>query len=233
MSHDEARRAVIFDLGGVVLNSPFPAIATYEATLGLPKNAILTAIGKAGEQGAFSRLERGELFVHEFASEFSADCEAIGLPLEHVPDGTRLIDAIQAACTPRPAMLEAIGILRSCDIRTAALTNNFRWGSSEDDAMEEIRAHFDVTVESALEGVRKPDETIYHLTCSRLGVAPSHCIFLDDIGRNLRPAKEIGMETLRVEQSDLTGRYALASLAKMLGGAVGLRLQQSLRIAKL
>ena len=226
--------AVIFDLGGVVLNSPFPAIAEYEALHGLPENAVHAIIGKSGEQGAFARLERGELSVEEFPSEFAADCELLGLPKR--VDGGEIIQLILQSCTPRPLWVEALGLLRSSQVKTAALTNNFRSSAGDDrfsTSMAEIRNLFDVCVESASEGLRKPEPAIYELACSRLDVPPAACIFLDDIGRNLKPAKAMGMRTIRVEPSDATGRHALKALAAMLGGAAGRRLQQSLRLARL
>ena len=140
------------------------------------------------------------------------------------------------SCTPRPLMLEALGVLRSHDLRTAALTNNFRSVRGDDvfsHAVSELRPLFDVVVESAVEGLRKPDPAFYQLACARLGVEPRRCIFLDDIGRNLKPAHALGMRTIRVDVADSSGGRALKVLAATLGGPVGRKLQGCLRLAKL
>lgn len=146
------------------------------------------------------------------------------------------MDLILDSCTPRPFMLEALGILQEHEIRTAALTNNFKSRASGDrfaSALSELQPLFDVIVQSAEEGIRKPDPAIYRVACERLGVAPAGCVFLDDIGRNLKPASAMGMRTIRVDAADHTGGRALRTLASTLGGRVGQRLLQGLRAAKL
>ena len=228
-----APSAVIFDLGGVVLNSPFSAIADYETRNGIESNTINKVIGAAGEEGAFARAERGEISVHEFAEPFAHDCKLVGAP---PLDGSALMSLILESCTPRPLMLEALGILRDSEIKTAALTNNFRSQAGDDrftSALVDLQPLFDVIVQSAEEGVRKPDPRIYSLACTRLGVAPHECVFLDDIGRNLKPAQAMGMRTIRVGLADSTGGAAVRQLSAMLGGQVGQRLQSCLRRARL
>ena len=235
MGDDDAppAAAVIFDLGGVVLNSPLAAIEAYEQRIGLERHTINAVIGRAGEEGAFARLERGELTIEQFPEPFALDCARIGAPSI---DGSAFMSLILDSCTPRPLMLEALGVLREGDYKTAALTNNFRSRASGDrfsSALTELTPLFDVIVQSAEEGMRKPEPKIYELACKRLGVEPAACIFLDDIGRNLKPAKALGMRTIRVETGDSTGARALKALAEMLGVGVRTRLlERCLRMAK-
>ena len=99
--------------------------------------------------------------------------------------------------------------------------------------MTELQPLFDVIVQSAEEGLRKPDPAIYKVACARLGVEPRECVFLDDIGRNLKPAQQMGMRTIRVDLTDSTGRGALRALSTLLGGKVGQKLQSCLRLARL
>jgi putative hydrolase of the HAD superfamily len=230
---------VIFDLGGVVLHSPFAAIADLETELGVQPNTINFIIAKAGSKGAFARLERGELTVDEFAEPFARDCEQAGTVRI---DGDTLMQRICSACTPRPLFVEALQVLREEPmIKTAALTNNFVIGegsavvdqSTGVDFVSEVRPLFDIVVESAVEGLRKPDPAIYRTACSRLGVDPAACVFLDDIGRNLKPAQAMGMRTIKCALDDVSGARALGSLAQLLGGSVGRRLQGLLRKARL
>jgi putative hydrolase of the HAD superfamily len=192
--------AVVFDIGGVVQDSPLHAIASYERERGLPQNAINRVVVAAGEAGAWARLERGELTVQTFCAPFEADCRAHGIAI----DGRVLMARVAEASVPRPLMLEAIRRLRVAGLRVAALTNN--WVAAETPAAaasetvkSRLAAHFDVFVESAVVGLRKPDPRIYALVCNKLGVEPARVAFLDDIGRNLKPARELGMATIKVD----------------------------------
>ena len=133
-------------------------------------------------------------------------------------------------------MLDALHLLKtSPELRTAALTNNFVSDASSafTDATEGVRPLFDVVVESAVEHLRKPDPRIYALVCERLEVEPKQCVFIDDIGRNLKPAAALGMATIKCALDDVRGERAVGALASLLGGDVGRKLQQLLRRARL
>jgi putative hydrolase of the HAD superfamily len=201
---------VLFDMGGVVMDSPLHALARYEAARGLPPNAINRAIAAAGETGAWARLERGELTAVTFCGVFEAECRAHGVELS----GAEVMAAIAAAGVARPAMLEAIRRIRACGLRVGALTNNWRREGPEDDVIpHRLRAHFDVFIESRVVGLRKPDPRIYTLACRELGVPPARTAFLDDIGRNLKAARELGMTTIKVDDPG----QALRELSRLLG----------------
>ena len=205
---------VLFDLGGVVMDSPLHAIARYERDHGLPANAVNRVVATAGEGGAWARLERGELTVATFGAPFEADCRAQGLTI----DSARLMAYVAEAGVPRPKMLEAIRRIRERGLRVGALTNNWKRDESEDDGQrDQLRARFDVFIESRVVGLRKPDPRIYTLACEALGVAPARTAFLDDIGRNLKPARALGMATIKVDDPD----EALRELAALLGFALG------------
>jgi putative hydrolase of the HAD superfamily len=198
--------AVVFDIGGVVQDSPLHAIARYERERGIEANAINRVVVAAGEQGAWARLERGELTVQTFTEPFEADCRAQGITI----DGRHLMAKIAEASVPRPRMLEATRRIRAAGLRVAALTNN--WITS-DAPRSRFDAHFDIVVESAIVGLRKPDPRIYTLVCERLGVPPPRVAFLDDIGRNLKPARALGMATIKVDDPDQALRELGALLA--------------------
>jgi putative hydrolase of the HAD superfamily len=199
--------AVIFDIGGVVQDSPLHAIARYEREHGLPPNAINRVVVAAGEAGAWARLERGELTVATFCAPFETDCAARGLAVA----ATRLMAYVAAASRPRPRMLQAIGTIRARGLRVGALTNN--WIVDGRRPTDDLRRHFDVFVESAVAGLRKPDPRIYELVCRELGVPPPRAVFLDDIGANLKPARALGMATIKVEDPE----PALRELSALLG----------------
>ncbi len=206
-----AWRAVIFDLGGVVVGSPLHAIADYERELGIPAGAVNRLVVATGPDGAWSRLERGELSLEEFLPRFDAECRTAGHPLS----ARAMMERIGRATQPRPQMLAAIRQLRDRGLRTSALTNN--WRSEDRGERDWIGPLFDVVVESAVEGLRKPDPRIYALALERLDVQPHEAVFLDDIGRNLKPARTLGMHTIKVEDPDA----ALRELGDVLGFPIG------------
>jgi putative hydrolase of the HAD superfamily len=199
--------AVVFDLGGVVMDSPLHAIARYERDHDLPAGAINRVVVDSGDRGAWSRLERGELTLEAFLTPFEDDCRACGVAV----DGARMMAYVAEAGVPRPQMLEAIRRIRRRGLRVAALTNN--WVREGQPAGHWLREHFDVFVESAVVGLRKPDPRIYELVCRQLGVEPTQAAFLDDIGRNLKPARALGMTTIKVDDPEL----ALRELGAILG----------------
>lgn len=203
-------RAVIFDLGGVVLGSPLHAIARYEREAGLPPQFVNRLVVETGPAGAWSRLERGELAVEAFYEAFEAECAARGQRLS----ARAMMERIAEAAAPRPAMLAAVARIRERGLRAAALTNN--WGG---DGTQVLRDLFDAFVESCVVGLRKPDPRIYLHACEAVGVRPPEAVFLDDIGRNLKPARELGMRTIKVDDPDA----ALAELEDALGFALRAR----------
>jgi len=212
-------RAIIFDLGGVVLGSPLHAIAAYERELGIPENFVNRVVADSAPDGAWSRLERGEISMETFYTDFEADCQAAGQSIS----ARAMFERMAQASLPRPIMLEAIRRIRAGGFLTAALTNN--WAENETDgggdgARDGTRAlakGFDVFVESSVEGLRKPDPRIYQLTCERLGISPSEAAFLDDIGSNLKAARALGMTTIKVD----TPEQALTELGAVIGLALG------------
>jgi len=202
-------RAVIFDLGGVVVGSPLHAIAAYERELGLPGDAVNRVVVASGSDGAWSRLERGEIALDAFYPAFEADCTAAGFML----DAREMMRRIALATEPRPVMLEAIRRLRTARLRVAALTNNW---IAEDEGTRLLAPLFDVFVESAVVGMRKPDPRVFEHTCVALGVPPAATAFLDDIGLNLKAARALGMTTIKVEEPEA----ALDALGAVIGLAL-------------
>ena len=205
-------RAVVFDLGGVVLGSPIHAIHRYERHIGLDKNAINRVVASTAPHGAWSKLERGELSMEEFYPAFEADCRDAG----HEISARVMFEWMAAESQPRSVMLTAIGAIRARGLRVGALTNN--WAHDEgnagpNDGTRALSDLFDVFIESSVEGMRKPDPRIYQLACGRLGVEPREAVFLDDIGANLKPARELGLTTIKVDDPVT----ALELLAETLG----------------
>ncbi len=203
--------AVIFDLGGVVLGSPLHAIAAFEREQGIPAGFVNRVVMETAPEGAWSRLERGELTLEEFFVAFERDCAAAG----QVLSARALMERMAESALPRPAMLEAVQRIRARGLKTAALTNNWQDEGSEE-GTRALRPHFDAFVESSVVGLRKPDPRIYQHACDELGVQPAEAVFLDDIGRNLKTARQLGMATIKVDDPD----QALAELERLLDFAL-------------
>jgi epoxide hydrolase-like predicted phosphatase len=203
--------AVIFDLGGVVLGSPLHAIAAFEREQGIPAGFVNRVVMETAPEGAWSRLERGELALEQFFVAFERDCAAAG----QVLSARAMMERMAESAQPRLAMLEAVQRIRARGLKTAALTNNWQDESREEDARA-LRPHFDAYVESSVVGLRKPDPRIYQLACDELGVHPAEAVFLDDIGRNLKTARQLGMATIKVDDPD----RALTELEELLGFAL-------------
>jgi putative hydrolase of the HAD superfamily len=201
--------AVIFDLGGVVYPSPFEAFDAYDVDAGLAPGTVRALIKTSSETGAWAALERGELAMDEFFRLLGAEATAAGFEL----DAARLMEMVGRGFGPRPAMARAVTRIREAGLRTAALTNN--WPRPEDGvaAVNGNGLGFDVVIESAVVGLRKPDPRIYELVLRELEVAATATVFLDDLGINLKPARAMGMTTIKVTDP----HHALAELASALG----------------
>jgi len=198
-----AIRAVMFDFGGVITSSPFEAFARYEREAGLPSGFIRLVNSTDPDTNAWSHLERGQLDVDGFAAAFEAEAFRLG----HRVDGREVLGMLGGDI--RPAMVEAV---RRCAERfkTACLTNNFSLeGVPTPPEVAAIFELFDVVVESRVVGVRKPEPRFYHLACEAVGVDPNEVVYLDDLGINLKPARAMGMHTIKVTDPDV----ALAELA--------------------
>jgi putative hydrolase of the HAD superfamily len=199
-------RAVIFDFGGVILTSPFEAFHRYETDNGLPPGFLRRLNATDPDTNAWARLERSEVDLTGFVELFEAEAASAG----HRIDGRAVLALLVGQL--RPQMVEA---LRRCHdrLKTALLTNNFvpsePAAPAESDGgrgpvgpMADVLHHFDVIVESSRVALRKPDPAIYRLVCDELGVEPGEAVFLDDLGVNLKPARAMGMTTIKVVDPD-------------------------------
>jgi putative hydrolase of the HAD superfamily len=186
-------RAVLWDFGGVILTSPFDAFSSYERDAGLPDGFIRGLNATNPDTNAWARFERSEVGFDEFCGLFEAEAVAAGGTL----DARKLMLGLRGEV--RPEMVRALSRIRQAGLLQALLTNNF---VGEDDpgmgALHDVVSIFDAVVESSRVGVRKPDVRFYELACSLLDVAPGECVFLDDLGVNLKPARAMGMTSIKV-----------------------------------
>jgi putative hydrolase of the HAD superfamily len=209
-----AIEAVIFDFGGVLTSSPFEAFARFEAERGLPIDIIRRTNATNHLENAWAKFERAEVDIDTFDKLFAAESLALGAEVR----GRDVLPLLQGDL--RPAMVEALKRIKA-QFKTGCITNNLpanAIGSLTGRTLyvAEVMALFDHVIESAKIGLRKPDPRIYQLMVETLKVDPKACVYLDDLGVNLKPAREMGMTTIKVA----SGAQAIAELE----AATGLKL---------
>ncbi len=207
-------RAVLWDFGGVILTSPFEAFNDYESAAGLPRDFIRTINSHNPHANAWALLERSEISPTEFDQLFAQESAARG----HRVPGADVLALLSGEI--RPNMVAALDAVIAAGFKTACLTNNMvntgdtvntggtvntgdtvnTGGASNERslALSAVMNRFDVIVESSKVGIRKPEPRFYEIACEMLNVAPSECVFLDDLGINLKPAAAMGMHTIKV-----------------------------------
>ncbi|KJS38797.1 MAG: HAD family hydrolase [Hyphomonas sp. BRH_c22] len=215
---DKTFKAVIWDFGGVFTSSPFDAFTRYEEENSLPRDFIRSVNAVNPLENAWALLERSEVDAAGFDTMFRSESRSLG----HEVPGRDVLSLLSGSLRPR-----VVAALDACKAKgkVGCITNNAPIGkgaSMTNDAakaaeLEKVFARFDHVIESSKLGIRKPDPRIYALMCEALDVAPEECVYLDDLGINLKPARQMGMTTIKVIGEDqllsdleaVTG-YALA-----------------------
>jgi len=199
--------AVIWDFGGVLTDSPFVAFNRYERENGLPENFLRSVNARNHLENAWARFERNDIDFTQFDIAFREESAALGHPV----NGKDVIPLL--AGNLRPPMVSA---LKACKARlkVGCITNNVAAGNGPTltnsagdggpvDGLARVFALFDHVIESSKAGLRKPDPQIYQMACDALGVAPPNAVYLDDLGVNLKPARDLGMTTIKVVDPDV------------------------------
>lgn len=210
-------RAVLFDFGGVILSSPLDSFRAYETRERLPPGFLQRLNTIAPDTNAWACMERGELDEAEFYARFEAEARAHG----HAVDARTVLGQLTGHVRP-----EMVDVVREVGkrYRTACVTNNMRLGlgtamaATPERAAEiaEVMTLFDHVIESCKLGARKPEPRFYVTACEIVGVTPAECVFLDDLGMNLKPARAMGMTTIKVTEP----AQAIADLEAALGHPV-------------
>ncbi|WP_128928481.1 HAD-IA family hydrolase [Bradyrhizobium guangxiense] len=207
--------AVIFDFGGVLTSSPFEAFARFETARGLPVDIIRRTNAANHLENAWARFERAEVDIETFDRLFAEESLALGAEVR----GRDVLPLLQGDL--RPEMVEALKRIKA-QFKTGCITNNLpanAIGSLTGRSLyiAEVMVLFDHVIESAKIGLRKPDPRIYARMVETLKVDPNKCVYLDDLGVNLKPAREMGMTTIKVT----SGAQAIAELEKATGLKLG------------
>ncbi|MCP3403862.1 HAD-IA family hydrolase [Bradyrhizobium sp. CCGB20] len=209
-----AIEAVIFDFGGVLTSSPFEAFARFETERGLPIDIIRRTNAANHLENAWAKFERAEVDIETFDKLFAEESRALGAEVR----GREVLPLLQGDL--RPEMVEALKRIKA-QFKTGCITNNLpanAIGSMTGRSLyiAEVMVLFDHVIESAKIGLRKPDPRIYKMMVETLKVDPRNCVYLDDLGVNLKPAREMGMTTIKVA----SGAQAIRELE----AATGLKL---------
>src|ERR1700752_56077 len=203
--------AVIWDFGGVLTTSPFEAFARFERGRGRPADIIRRTNASNHWENAWAKFERGEVDIEAFDQLFAAESRALGAEVR----GRDVLPLLSGDL--RPEMVEALRRVKT-RFKTGCITNNLpanAIGSLGGRSLyvAEVMALFDHVIESAKIGLRKPDPRIYQMMVEALGVDPKNCVYLDDLGVNLKPAREMGMTTIKV----VSAAQAIAELETATG----------------
>ena len=203
--------AVIWDLGGVLTTSPFEAFARFERERGLPTDIIRRTNAENHLENAWAKFERAEVDVEAFDQLFADESLALGAEVR----GKDVLPLLFGDL--RPEMVEALKRVGT-KFKTGCITNNLpanAIGSKGGRTLyvAEVMALFNHVIESAKIGLRKPDPRIYQMMVEALNVEPKNCVYLDDLGVNLKPAREMGMTTIKVASA----LHAIAELEAATG----------------
>jgi putative hydrolase of the HAD superfamily len=203
--------AVIWDFGGVLTSSPFEAFERFETERGLPAGIIRRTNAANHLENAWAKFERAEVDIEAFDQLFAAESRVLGAEVR----GKDVLPLLSGDL--RPEMVEALKRIKA-RFKTGCITNNLPANaigiaSGRVLYIAEVMALFDHVIESAKIGLRKPDPRIYQMMVEALGVDPRRCVYLDDLGVNLKPAREMGMTTIKV----VNAPQALAELEAATG----------------
>jgi epoxide hydrolase-like predicted phosphatase len=200
-------RGLLVDFGGVLTTDVFSSFRAFCEAEGLAPDTVREKFLRdaRGRELLFG-LELGTIAEGEFEPRFA---EVLG-----VASAEGLIDRLFAGMARDERMLEAVGAARRAGVRTGMVSNSWGSGRYDRDAFAEL---FVGVVISAEEGIRKPDPRIYALGAERVGLAPSECVFVDDLPGNLKPARELGMATVHHRGAEQT----IAELERLLGVPLG------------
>ena len=194
-------RAVISDFGGVLTTPLSGALTAYGESSGISPEQIGTAmerLARAHGRHPLFELEKGAISERRYVEMLEAE---LGRSVDFQAFSGVLMDNLHR----NEAMIDLVRDLRRRGLRTALLTNNVReWESLWRAKLPDIDELFEVIVDSAFVGMRKPEPEIYRLTLERLGggLEAHECVFVDDLEINCKAACALGMHAVRFVDSE-------------------------------
>ena len=214
MNNSLQLQAILWDFGGVFTTSPFENFNKLEEELGAPRDFIRNVNATNPDKNAWAQFESNSVSLDEFDELFADETEALGLRI----GGRAVIEVLSGDLRPR--MVEVLKVCKQ-NYKVACITNNVKAGKGpgmnqnveKANEVSKVMDLFDAVIESSIVGIRKPNPAIYRMASDALEVKPHNCAFLDDLGINLKPAKKLGMATIKVLGED----QAISDLSKLTG----------------
>ena len=206
-------RAVISDFGGVLTTPLIQSFVAFQDQTGIAMETLGSAMQRIAERDGshpLFELEKGELTEASFLERIADELEP---ELGHRPEMHRFSEIYFDALEPNPPMIELMRELKGRGLRMALLTNNVREWEPLWRSMIPIDALFEVVVDSAFVGCRKPDPKIYQITLERIGLAGNDCLFVDDVEVNCDAARELGMTAVHFQVNEQAIEEIRAALA--------------------
>jgi putative hydrolase of the HAD superfamily len=209
-------RALISDFGGVLTTPLSDSFLAYQEEAGVSLEELGLALHRASEaygEHPLYALERGEIAEAEFGRRVAEQLDD-GFDIDRLRHHLELIE-------PNPPMIRYVEKLRGRGLRTALLTNNVRewepFWRAKVPALDEL---FEVVVDSAFVGMRKPERRIYELTLERLGgdLRPEECAFVDDLEINCEAARALGMTAVRFAHAEQAIRELESAISRNVRG---------------
>lgn len=194
--------AVISDFGGVLTTPLIQSFVAFQDHTGIAMETLGVAMQRIAEREGshpLYELERGEMTEADFLRRIADELEP---ELGHRPQMHRFSEIYFDALDANEPMIELMRELRGRGLRMGLLTNNVREWEPLWRAMVPIDELFEVVVDSAFVGCRKPEPRIYEIVLERLGIAAERCLFVDDVEVNCEAARELGMTAVHFRDNE-------------------------------
>ena len=186
-------KLVLWDYGGVLTHSPFLNIIKFETINNIPKNSIIKINSHNPFNNAWANLEKNLISFSAFSETFKEEAKKQGV---YNIDPIKLLYSLEVSLNNEMiSLLKAVSVKYNC----ACLTNNFKnhFSLKNSTTFNSIKNYFDYVFESSILGIRKPEKEIYLHVIKKLNINPTEILFIDDLGINLKPARELGFITYK------------------------------------
>jgi putative hydrolase of the HAD superfamily len=206
-------KAIVSDFGGVLTTPLLPTFLNLQDEIGVSPadfGKALKAVAEEGGENPLFAMERGEITEVEFLEQLGDGLEPL---LGHRPHLHRFRELFIGGLDTNPPLIELMRELKAEGFRMAMLTNNVREWEAQWRSMLPVDEIFELVVDSAFVGCRKPEPEIYAITVERLGLAPEACILVDDILHNCEGAREFGMSAVHFQDNEQAIAELRAALA--------------------
>ena len=204
-------KLILWDYGGVLTYSPFLNIKDFEQLSNIKQNSIIKINSNKPFVNAWAKLEKNLISFNEFSCLFKEEAKSIGI--NHI-DPIKLLQCIEVSLNNKMVtLLKKVSQKYDC----ACLTNNFKnhFSKKNSSTFNSIKKSFDYIFESSKLGLRKPEKEIYLYAQKKMKVKPQEILFIDDLGINLKPARELGFITYKFINAEDTIEFFKNNLSKI------------------